>query len=150
MIMLIPTTPPVAIARISGGREVPGLTGTAQFYPMWDGVLVVTQVRGLPREGTGIFALHIHEGSRCSGADFTDTGGHFNPTELPHPGHAGDLPPLFRCCGGRAYMAVVTNRFTIPEILGRTVVIHSGADDFRSQPAGNAGRKIACGLIRRL
>lgn len=148
--MLIPATPPIAIARITGGREAPDLNGTAQFYSMWGGVLVVTQVRGLPRSGNGVFALHIHEGSSCSGVDFADTGGHFNPDHQPHPSHAGDLPPLFRCCGGRGYLAVVTNRFAISEIIGKTIVIHSGADDFRSQPAGNAGTKIGCGVIRRL
>jgi Cu-Zn family superoxide dismutase len=51
---------------------------------------------------------------------------------------------------GQAYLAVQTNRFTIDEIIGRTVVIHEGVDDFSSQPAGNAGRKIACGVIRKV
>lgn len=145
--MLIPTRPPQAVARITGGRIAPDLRGTVQFYPMWDGVLVVTQVDGLPERGNGIFALHIHEGARCSGLDFADTGGHYNPTGQPHPNHAGDLPTLFRCCGGRAYLAVVSNRFSIQDIIGRTVVIHSGPDDFKSQPAGNAGKKIGCGVI---
>lgn len=148
--MLIPTVPPQAIARIAGGREAPRLTGTVQFYPMWDGVLVVVQVRGLPETGNGIFALHIHEGGSCTGRDFADSGSHFNPGGVLHPGHAGDLPPLLRCCGGRGYLAVVTNRFSIRDVIGRTVVIHSGADDFRTQPAGNSGSKIACGVIRRI
>ena len=53
-----------------------------------------------------------------------------------------------QCCG-RAYLAVRTDRFRVQEIIGRTVVIHSDPDDFRSQPAGNAGTKIACGVICR-
>ena len=52
-------------------------------------------------------------------------------------------------CGGGAYLAVLTDRFSVADVLGRTVVIHSGADDFHTQPAGNAGTKIACGVIRR-
>ena len=74
--------------------------------------------------------------------------GHLNPGDCPHPHHAGDLPPLFGCAG-RALLAVYTDRFRVPEILGRTVVIHSGPDDFTSQPAGNSGSKIACSVIRR-
>lgn len=146
--MLIPTVPPKAIARLSGGREAPGMTGTVQFYPMWGGVLVVAQVRGLPLRGDGIFAMHIHDGGRCAGPGFESAGSHYNPEETRHPGHAGDLPPLFRCCGGRGYLAVVTDRFSIRDVIGRTVVIHSDPDDFRSQPAGASGSRIACGVIR--
>ena len=83
----------------------------------------------------------------CGGAGFPGTGGHFNPAGAPHPAHAGDLPPLLSC-GGRAYLAVLTDRFTVADIIGRTVVIHGGSDDFRSQPAGDAGTKIACGVIK--
>ena len=87
-----------------------------------------------------------HEGDSCRGEGFPDTGGHYNPHNTPHPMHAGDLPPLLSC-GGRAWMSVLTNRFQIQDILGRTVVIHSGPDDFRTQPAGNSGEKIGCGRI---
>ena len=65
------------------------------------------------------------------------------------PYHAGDLPPLFSS-HGQAYMAVLSGRFRIPEVLGRTIVIHSGPDDFTPQPAGNSGKKIACGVIRKV
>lgn len=65
-----------------------------------------------------------------------------------HPDHAGDLPPLMRS-NGNAFSAVVTDRFTPSDIVGRTVVIHSNPDDFSTQPSGNAGKKIACGVIRR-
>lgn len=148
--MLIPTVPPGAIARLSGGPDAPGMMGSVQFYPMWGGVLVVAQVRGLPLRGDGIFAMHIHEGGRCTGMGFSDAGAHFDPEGTVHPRHAGDLLPLFRCCGGRGYLALVTDRFSIRDVIGRTVVIHSGADDFRSQPAGNSGSRIACGVIRRI
>ena len=79
---------------------------------------------------------------------FFDTGSHYDPSGTPHPKHAGDLPPLLLCNGG-AFLAVRTDRFRVEDILGRTVVIHSGPDDFKSQPAGNAGKKLACGVIYR-
>ena len=147
--MLMPTGRPAAVAQVRGGREAPGIMGTVEFYPMWNGTLVAAQLRGLPEGGEGIFALHIHEGRDCGGMGFADTGGHFNPGGMLHPEHAGDLLPLFRCCGGRAFLAFVTSRFDVRDVIGRTVVIHAGPDDFHTQPAGNSGAKIACGVIRR-
>lgn len=125
------------------------ISGTVKFYPSCDGVTVVAEVRGLPQSESGFFAFHIHEGGSCTGEDFADTGGHFNPENTPHPDHAGDLPPLL-ACGGKAFLAVRTARFRLCDVIGRTVVIHAGPDDFRSQPAGNAGSKLACGVIRRV
>ncbi|MCX7614928.1 MAG: superoxide dismutase family protein, partial [Clostridiales bacterium] len=65
-----------------------------------------------------------------------------------HPGHAGDLPPLFGNYG-HAFMAVFTGRVSVSEIIGRTVIIHASPDDFTTQPSGNSGKKIACGQIYR-
>lgn len=147
--MLIPTGQRGAVAQIRGGQAAPNIEGTVEFFPMWNGTLVSAQLRGLPEGGDGIFAFHIHEGRDCGGQGFANTGGHFNPGGTMHPEHAGDLLPLFRCCGGRAFLAFVTNRFQIRDVIGRTVVIHAQPDDFHTQPAGNAGAKIACGVIRR-
>lgn len=139
---------PDAIAYIKGGKEAPYLYGEVKFYQKCGSVLVVANVYGLPKEyNSGFFAMHIHEGRCCSGEDFSDTGGHYNPADVPHPNHAGDLPPLMLCHDG-AYLAVSTDRFCVQDVIGRTVIIHSGSDDFHSQPAGNAGTKIACGEIR--
>lgn len=138
-----------AVARIRGGAEAPFLSGEVRFYQERGRVLVKAEISGLPQgEDGGFFALHIHEGGRCSDENFSGTGGHYNPGGMLHPSHAGDMPPLLRLCNGSAYLAVRTDRFSVKDIIGRTVVIHSGADDFRSQPAGNAGLKIACGVIR--
>ncbi len=138
---------PVAEATIRGGIEYPKLTGKIKFYQKRNAVLVVADIQGLPQTATNFFGLHIHEGKGCSGINFEETKGHYNPTNAPHPVHAGDLPPLMRCNGG-AYLAVATDRFRIAEIIGRTVVIHDMPDDFTSQPAGNAGTKIGCGIIK--
>lgn len=129
-----------------GNEKAPRLGATVRFFPTFCGVLVEVEAAGLPRDG--FFALHIHEGGVCSGEGFSETGGHYSKNDAAHPYHSGDLPPLLSC-GGKAFMQVCTDRFTVDEIIGRTVVIHGGVDDFTSQPAGNAGEKIACGVIQR-
>lgn len=138
---------PQATARLIGSPAAPALSGTVQFCQLPQGVLVTVHISGLPQNNeSSFFALHIHEGGSCTGDGFPNTGSHYNPSSAPHPGHAGDLPPLLSN-GGEAYLSVLTNRFRLADVLGRTVVIHSGPDDFHSQPAGNAGTKIACGVI---
>ena len=144
--MRIPFGAPAAIACITGGDSAPCLHGTLKLYAMGKEVLAVTEIHGLPVSETGIFALHIHDGQTCEGREFSGSGSHFNPENQPHPIHAGDLPPLFSC-HGKAFLAVLTDRFSIRQVIGKTVVIHGNADDFTSQPAGNAGKKIACGMI---
>lgn len=140
---------PDAVADIRGSDTHPKLRGWVRFYQRRHCVLVETNVRGLPATETGFFGFHIHAGGSCTGDGFADTGSHYNPIEAPHPSHAGDLPPLMSCYGD-AYSAVLTGRFRVADIIGRTVVVHDSADDFRTQPAGNAGTKIACGMIRRV
>lgn len=139
---------PCAMACVNGQ---PGskLTGVVRFFRHSRGTLVVADIKGLPASETNFYGFHIHEGESCCGEDFADTGGHFNPCGKEHPNHAGDLPPLLGC-NGRAYMAVATGRFTPEEVVGRTVVIHGHPDDFHSQPSGDSGMKIGCGVIRKV
>lgn len=144
--MRIPIGRPGAIAHMTGNAEMPCLYGTVKFYAAGNNVLVVADICGLPNSPTDIFALHIHEGKGCGSENFAQTGGHYNPSNQPHPVHAGDLPPLFSC-NGRAFLAVLTGRFCLRDVIGKTVVIHNGPDDFTTQPAGNSGNKIACGTI---
>lgn len=140
---------PDAVAYVRGGPSAPALRGEVRFFQQSRNVLVEVEVTGLPQNNaSGFFALHIHQGPGCGGEGFANTGGHFDPEGgMGHPNHAGDLPPLLLCNGG-AWLAVKTDRFGVGEVIGRTVVIHSGADDFHSQPSGNAGTKIACGVIQ--
>ena len=138
-----------AVAWITGGEEVPLLSGCVQFYQENGCVLIEAKISGLPKTSESrFFGFHIHQGRDCSGAGFSRTEGHYNPLGQGHPEHAGDLPPLLSC-KGNANLSVKTDRFSVDEIIGRTVVIHSDPDDFHTQPAGNAGRKIACGVIQR-
>lgn len=139
---------PAAVAHIRGNRGSTDVFGTVRFYQLPGGILVEADISGLPKNSSGFYGFHIHEGAACSGVNFSATGGHFSPNDVPHPRHAGDLPPLLSN-SGRAYLVVLTDRFSLSDVMGRTVVVHSNADDFHSQPAGNAGEKIACGTIQR-
>lgn len=142
-----------AKAAVRGSAGYPSIHGTVTFRQMQSGTLVTAEIYGLPQAegecGGKVFGFHVHEGTSCSGNDkdpFADAKGHFNPHGCEHPYHAGDLPPLFGN-KGYAYMSVFTDRFNVSDIVGRVVIIHSGADDFKTQPSGNSGDKIACGKI---
>ncbi len=137
-----------AIATVHGGEGAPDLYGVVKFYQKVDCVLVTARIIGLPDNESGFYGFHIHEGDSCAGNAFSDSGSHYNPSNTPHPKHAGDLPPLMRC-GNTANLEVTTDRFKVSDIIGKTVIIHSAPDDFTTQPSGNAGAKIACGVIER-
>lgn len=140
---------PEAIAKIRGGGEASKLQGIVEFYEFSSFVFVKVNIKALPHSDSGFFGFHIHEGNSCGGTDFSDTKSHYNPENKPHPSHAGDLPPLLFCNGG-ACMSFTTDRFRVKDIIGKTIVIHSSPDDFTTQPSGNAGTKIACGVIKRV
>jgi len=101
--------------------------------------------------------LHIHEKGDCSAPDAMSAGGHFNPQGKPHgqPGsaehHAGDLPALKADKSGRAHVQVDVSGITLKpgptSIIGRAVVVHADPDDYKTQPTGNSGARIACGVI---
>ena len=148
---------PSAVAVIRGSAFYPEIGGTVKFYQTERGVITVVELRGLPTSSARcdlpILALHIHEGASCTGNGsdpFAGARTHYNPYGCGHPSHAGDLPPVFSSVGGNAFYAVLTDRFEVSEILGKTVVLHDASDDFRTQPAGDSGNKIACGEIVRV
>jgi Cu-Zn family superoxide dismutase len=145
---------PSAWAYMKGSASYPDIRGDVTFYETPYGVLAAVELMGLPFpfdpcRSTPVFGFHIHEGGSCTGnaqEAFIDAGAHYNPRGCPHPYHAGDLPPLFGV-DGRAFAIFLTGRFTVREIIGKTIILHSMPDDFHTQPAGNAGEKIACGAI---
>lgn len=142
---------PNAVAWVTGNRQTAQISGLVKFYDTpYDGVLVEAEIFGLPdqssRSSSAFYAMHIHENGDCSD-DFSRTGDHYNPDGQPHPDHAGDLLPLLSN-RGYAWSSFYDKRFTIDEILGRSVIIHAMPDDFLTQPSGNSGAKIACGVIR--
>ena len=144
---------PQAVSHIRGSAAYPRLSGTVQFFQTPCGVLVRAEICGLPHAdgpcAGRVFGFHIHTGCSCAGDrsdPFADAMAHYNPCGCDHPQHAGDLPPLFENCG-RAFSVVLTDRFRVSEIAGKTVIIHASPDDFSTQPSGNSGEKIACGVI---
>lgn len=143
-----------AYAVIRGGETYPDIKGQMMLRTTAQGVVVSVTVTGLPKKnspcGGAFLGFHIHEGGSCTkrGSEpFADTGSHYDTDGCTHPYHAGDMPPLLNA-GGMASMSFLTDRFTVGDVIGKTVVIHSGPDDFTTQPAGNSGMKIACGVIR--
>ncbi len=145
---------PSAYSYLHGSARWPDINGTVRFYETKYGVVVAAQITGLPSSNepckSPIFGFHIHEGGACSGteeAPFSAAMGHYNPHSCPHPYHAGDMPPIFGA-EGRAFLAFLSSRFSVKEIVGKTVIIHAGPDDFKTQPSGNAGSMIACGVIK--
>lgn len=145
---------PEATAIIRGSQEYPDINGMVRMYQTPMGVLVAAEVMGLPTaEGecaSPFLGFHIHEGERCSGTaedSFANALGHYNPQNCEHPFHAGDLPPLLSN-NGYALSFFLTDRFTVDEVMGKTIIIHEKPDDFVTQPSGNSGMKIACGQIK--
>ncbi|MFD1018392.1 superoxide dismutase family protein [Thalassobacillus hwangdonensis] len=148
-----------AYAVVEGGPLAPDLKGIVYFYELPNGVQVFVQVEGLPafqpatngKSQVGPHGFHIHENGACDIGDENDpfqaAGGHWNPDDQPHGNHAGDFPVLFSN-NGVAQMLFYTNRFTLDQIEGKAVIIHESPDDFQSQPSGNAGKRLACGVIR--
>ncbi len=144
---------PHGVALIKGSDKYPEINGQVRFYQTNSGVLVAAEVSGLPQPAglceSPVFAFHIHSGGSCSGDaqdPFAEVMNHYNPGDCAHPYHAGDLPPLFGN-NGYALSICLTDRFTVHEIIGKAVIIHANPDDFTTQPSGNAGEKIACGIV---
>ena len=130
--------------------------GEATFEQANGKVHVVVYAQGLkPGQEHG---LHIHEVGDCSSGDGMSTKGHFNPHGKPHARHesaerhAGDLPSLKAGKNGRAKVDAMLDVITVAagpaNIIGRGLIVHADPDDFKTQPTGNAGARIACGVIR--
>ena len=131
--------------------------GTVTFTQHGDKVAVSAQLSGLSPGGHG---FHIHEKGDCSAPDATSAGGHFNPIGKPHGApdapehHAGDLPMVEADANGNATLSAEVSGLTVgggaaTDIVGRSVVVHKDPDDYHSQPAGNSGPRIGCGVIRK-
>ncbi|MCI8371949.1 MAG: superoxide dismutase family protein [Lachnospiraceae bacterium] len=143
--------PPQAQAWVRSASPNLQLSGIINFYQtQYGGVLVEAEVFNLPNvntpQSTQFYGMHIHEYGDCS-HQFQNTGNHFNPSGQEHPDHLGDLPPLFGN-QGYAYSVFYDKRFTLEQIIGKSIIIHSQRDDFTSQPSGDSGTKIGCGVIQ--
>lgn len=132
------------------------VSGQLRLMAMGDGVHATGEIGGLPPNST--HAFHIHEKGDCSAADASSAGGHFNPGGQPHgratspKHHAGDSDNLVANAEGVAkvdahFAGVVLGGGGAIDVVGKAVVVHGSPDDYVSQPAGNAGSRIACGVI---
>ena len=130
-------------------------TGAVTFAQRMGKVHVTADVRGLaPGKEHG---FHIHEKGDCSSGDGMSTGGHWNPDNLPHgpqsgPHHAGDMPSLVADAGGNAKASFTLDGISVAagpkSVIGKGLIVHKDPDDYRTQPTGNAGARIACAVIR--
>lgn len=144
---------PNAYAQIKGGPLAPCIKGTIYLYQLIDGVYIKAYITGIPNinnQTSSFHGFHIHEVGDCSIGDtsnpFSDAKSHYNSTNMSHPMHTGDLPPILSA-NGIGILSTFTNRFTVDEVIGKSFILHEGYDDFTSQPAGNAGKRWACGII---
>ncbi|MFV9509945.1 superoxide dismutase family protein [Tepidibacillus sp. LV47] len=147
-----------AYARVKGGPLAPNLRGFVVFTNVPNGTEVYVELHGLPayqpakgdQDPIGPHGFHIHMRGDCTVGDpnnpFEGAGEHWNPTNQPHGNHAGDFPVIFSN-NGYARMNFFTNKFKVNDVVGRSVIIHLNPDDYRTQPAGDAGKRIACGVI---
>lgn len=130
-----------------------GVEGTVTFTRTATGLAVSASLKGL---GAGSHGFHVHEFGDCSAPDATSAGGHFNPTGDPHAGpdaekrHVGDLGNIEAKADGTATLQRDDTHLRLHgkrSILGRAVVVHAKADDLKTQPTGDAGGRLACGVI---
>ena len=145
---------PIASASLEATRGN-AVSGLVQFTQRGDKVLVTGEIAGLRPNGEHGF--HIHDKGDCSSGDGMSTGGHFNPNAKAHGAHehsehhAGDLVSLKADAAGVAKFSYESAGISVgsgaTDIVGRGLIVHRDADDFKTQPTGNSGPRLACAAI---
>ncbi|PYJ35386.1 MAG: superoxide dismutase family protein [Verrucomicrobia bacterium] len=143
----------IAVLHPTAGNKV---SGTVTFTEVADGVQVHAELAGLTAGDDG---FHVHEFGDCSAPDASSAGAHFNPTNKPHAGpdaperHVGDMGNVEADASGKAKLDYLDHQISLTNdpqsVIGRSVVVHAKADDLKSQPAGDSGARVACGVIGR-
>jgi superoxide dismutase, Cu-Zn family len=141
----------IAVLHPTTGNKV---SGTVTFTPVADGVQVHAEITGLT---PGKHGFHVHEFGDCSAADASSAGAHFNPTNQPHAGpdatarHEGDMGNVEADASGNAKLDYVDHQISLSNdgksVTGRSVIVHTKPDDLRTQPTGDSGARVACGVI---
>jgi superoxide dismutase, Cu-Zn family len=152
-----PMPAPGATASLESADD-PKLSGTVTFTQLVDAVRVEIKVEGADHPGP--HGVHLHENGKCehdpAGKHYTSAGGHFNPTAAPHAcreattHHAGDFGNIEIQPDGTGHLVVVTSMLSLRgpnSPIGKAVILHTGADDCKTQPTGNSGGRLACGLV---
>jgi Cu-Zn family superoxide dismutase len=150
-----PTPPVTADLKDATGQSV----GSASFSPDDNGVKIVLDLHGIP---PGVHGIHIHEAGKCEGPKFTTAGGHLNPDHKehgklnPNGPHAGDMDNITVGADGTAHVEIVAQGVRYSDASepnsifhagGSALVIHAREDDMKTNPSGNSGDRIACGVI---
>ena len=136
-----------AVMKPTQGNSV---AGTVSFRQEGNTVVVMSQLSGLT---PGPHGFHVHEKGDCSAPDAMSAGGHFNPTGKPHghpehaERHAGDMPQLIADAKGNTRQMDRLSGVSIGDFIGKSVIVHVGPDDYKTQPTGNSGARVACGVI---
>jgi superoxide dismutase, Cu-Zn family len=168
-IMIIPLLAPSTFAQAKMGAKDEGTVKKAicQLYPTEgntaQGTVIFEQVPGgikVTADITGLkpgkHGFHIHEYGDCSAPNGTSAGGHFNPDHVKHGGpsdkvrHVGDMGNVVADAAGHAHLEYIDNMLSFSgphNIIGHGIIVHAGADDYVTQPTGNAGPRVACGVI---
>jgi Cu-Zn family superoxide dismutase len=143
--------PAVAHATIQSSS---GVGGTVTFTEQGGTVNVEARLTGV---GAGEHGFHVHEKGDCSAPDFTSAGGHFNPSGAPHGApadaahHAGDFGNITIAADGTGSVTLSSSMLTVSpgpnSVVGKGVIVHEKADDLKTQPTGNAGGRIGCGVV---
>ena len=141
----------ISVLHPTAGNKV---SGTVTFTPVADGVRVHAEISGLT---PGKHGFHVHEFGDCSAADGSSAGAHFNPGNQPHAGpdaaarHEGDMGNVEANASGNAKLDYVDHQISLANdaksAIGRSVVVHAKPDDLKTQPSGDSGARIACGVI---
>ena len=132
-----------------------GVTGMAVFTQNGDQITLTAEIQGA---SPGLHAIHIHAYGDCSAPDGTSAGGHWNPTDVAHGKwgegefHLGDIGNITVGEDGTGRITLTTDLWEIGtgsdiDVVGKSIIVHADADDFVSQPSGNAGARIGCGVI---
>ena len=141
----------IAVLHPTAGNKV---SGTVTFTEVADGVQIRAEINGLTPGNRG---FHVHEFGDCSAPDASSAGAHFNPTAKPHAGpdaperHVGDMGNVQADASGKAKLEYVDHQISLTNdqrsVIGRSVVVHAKPDDLKTQPSGDSGARVACGVI---
>ena len=153
---VLPTETPAEQAHAAiGSLNDSGVTGMAVFTQNGDQITLTAEIQGA---SPGLHAIHIHANGDCSAPDGTSAGGHWNPTDVAHGQwgedefHLGDIGNITVGEDGTGRITLTTDLWEIGtgsdvDVVGKGIIVHADADDFVSQPSGNAGARIGCGVI---
>ena len=153
---VLPTETPAEQAHaVISSLNDSGVTGMAVFTQNGDQITFTAEIQGA---SPGLHAIHIHANGDCSAPDGTSAGGHWNPTDVAHGKwgegefHLGDIGNITVGEDGTGHITLTTDLWEIGtgsdvDVVGKGIIVHADADDFVSQPSGNAGARIGCGVI---